>query len=130
MTKGTPSKDIGLSQQIGKRIRQARLNRGITQEKMAEILDLSVTHYQNIEYGKYNVGYEHLHKICELFNLTTDYILFGKESSEMDFDVYFEKLSSDKRLELLIKIFSRIYKDRTSDYGMAIDNILENLKKE
>ena len=57
---------------------------------MAEILDLSVTHYQNIEYGKYNIGNKHLAKICNLFNLSADYILFNKETTQMNL-MYFMK---------------------------------------
>ena len=91
-------------EKIGKRIKQARINRGLTQEEMAEILDLSVTHYQNIEYGKYNIGHKHLAKICNLFNLSADYILFDKETTQMNFDVFYEKLFPEERIELLIKI--------------------------
>ena len=118
-----------LGVQIGTRIRQARINRGFTQEKMAEILDISVTHYQNIEYGKYNIGYKHLAKVCNLFNLSADYILFDKETTQMNFDVFYEKLSPEERVELLINIISKIYKDKSNQYGNALDKMLEIIKE-
>lgn len=116
-------------EKIGKRIKQARINRGLTQEEMAEILDLSVTHYQNIEYGKYNIGNKHLAKICNLFNLSADYILFNKETTQMNFDVFYEKLLPEERIELLIKIISRIYKDKSNRYGDVLDEMLEIIRK-
>lgn len=116
-------------EKIGKRIKQARINRGLTQEEMAEILDLSVTHYQNIEYGKYNIGNKHLAKICNLFNLSADYILFNKETTQMNFDVFYEKLSPEERVELLISIISRIYKDKSNQYGDVLDKMLEMIRE-
>lgn len=116
-------------EKIGKRIKQARINRGLTQEEMAEILDLSVTHYQNIEYGKYNIGNKHLAKICNLFNLSADYILFNKETTEMNFDVFYENLLPEGRIELLIKIISRIYKDKSNRYGDVLDKMLEIIRE-
>ena len=116
-------------EKIGKRIKQARINRGLTQEEMAEILDLSVTHYQNIEYGKYNIGNKHLAKICNLFNLSADYILFNKETAKMNFDVFYEKLLPEERVELLIKIISRIYKDKSNQYGDVLDKMLQMIRE-
>ena len=116
--------------QIGARIRQARLSRGITQEKMAEILDISTTHYQNIEYGKYNVGYCHLEKISKMFDLTTDYLLFGKVKKDMNFEVFYETLLPEERIELFLTMFSKICKDKTNDYGEILDKVLEGVKKE
>lgn len=117
-------------EKIGKRIKQARINRGLTQEEMAEILDLSVTHYQNIEYGKYNIGHKHLAKICNLFNLSADYILFDKETTQMNFDVFYEKLFPEERIELLIKIISRIYKDKSNQYGDVLDKMIEMIRED
>ena len=50
-------------QDIGMRIRQKREALDLTQEKAAEILDISQTHYKNIEHGRTNmspVSYTHL----------------------------------------------------------------------
>lgn len=115
--------------QIGSRIKRARVSRGYTQEKIAEILDISVTHYQNIEYGKYNISNMHLAKICNLFNLSADYILFNKETTQMNFDVFFEKMLPEERMELLISIISRIYKDKSSRYGDVLDKMLEIIRE-
>lgn len=123
------SKDKRNSKEVGERIKQARKSRGFTQEEMAEILDISVTHYQNIEYGKYNISYNHLSKICNLFNLSADYVLFDKETTQMNFDVFYEKLLPEERIELLIKIISRIYKDKSNQYGAVLDKMLEMIRE-
>lgn len=123
-------KDKRNNEEVGARIQQARKSRGFTQEEMAEILDISVTHYQNIEYGKYNIAHNHLSKICNLFNLSADYLLFNKETTQMNFDVYYEKLLPEQRVELLIKIISRIYKDKSNQYGDVLDKMLEMIRED
>lgn len=112
------------------RIKQARLSRGITQEKMAEILDISTTHYQNIEYGKYNIGYQHLEKISNMFQLTTDYLLFGKVKKEMNFEVFYETLLPEEKIDLFLTMLSKMCKDKTNDYGEILDEFVDRIKEE
>lgn len=124
------NKDKRNNKEVGARIKQARKSRGFTQEEMAEILDISVTHYQNIEYGKYNIAYNHLSKICNLFNLSADYVLFDKATTQMNFDVFYEKLLPKERIELLIKIIASICKDKANRYDDVLDKILEMIRED
>ena len=41
---------------IGTRLKQARLNKKITQEKLAEMIDVSVTYISRIERGSTNIN--------------------------------------------------------------------------
>ena len=44
----------------------------------AEMIDISVNFLSEIENGKKGMSQETLYKLCEHFNLSADYILFGK----------------------------------------------------
>lgn len=63
---------------MGKRIRACRLQSNLTQEKMAEILDISVKHYSEVERGITGLSVEKLIYLSQLFNVTLDYLLKGE----------------------------------------------------
>lgn len=79
------------SVEFGKRLKQIRKKRGITQEKLSELLHLSADSISNYENGKTTCMPEHVTKICQLLNISADYLYFGvekelipKESSKME----------------------------------------------
>jgi len=62
----------------GAKIRGIRLLKNLSQENMAEMLDMSILAYGNIERGKTNVSDERLQQIAEKLGVSTDDILnFG-----------------------------------------------------
>ena len=64
--------------EIGHRIAKIRLENGLTQEKLARTLNISTEHLGRIETGKRSVSIELLADLSFYFNVSTDYILFGK----------------------------------------------------
>lgn len=60
---------------IGKRIREIRIQRGLTQEIMAEKADVSIAHYSDIERGVTNFSVRILIRIAETLNVSTDELL-------------------------------------------------------
>ena len=62
---------------IGVRLKQARLNKKITQEQLAEKLDVSVTYISRIERGSTNINLKRLSEICDLLDVTEGEILNG-----------------------------------------------------
>lgn len=78
---------------IGKRIRDIRKKNGYTQIKLSEQLMLSVDSVSNIENGKTTCMPEHIMRLCQLFNVSSDYIYFGKDnvskkSDYSDYNIY------------------------------------------
>lgn len=59
----------------GAKIRGIRLLKNLSQENMAEMLDMSILAYGNIERGKTNVSEERLQQIAEKLGVSTDDIL-------------------------------------------------------
>lgn len=67
------------STELGKRIKAIRKKCGMTQEQLADILLLSVDSISNFENGRTTCMPEHLMKICQIFNISADYLFFGME---------------------------------------------------
>lgn len=63
---------------MGKRVREQRELLGYTREQFAEKLDISVTFAADIELGKKGMSLDTLIRICELFSVSSDYIIWGK----------------------------------------------------
>lgn len=59
---------------LGNRIRKTRMSCGITQEKLAEMVDISTNFMSLIENGR-NMSVETLVKIADALGVTVDYLL-------------------------------------------------------
>ena len=53
---------------FGKRVKELRLHKAISQEKLAELADLDRTYIPGIEAGKRNVSLEVIEKIANAFS--------------------------------------------------------------
>ena len=60
---------------IGKRIREARRSRGMTQVQLAEAAGISASHMGDIETGRSSFSVEVLQKICRALHVSADSIL-------------------------------------------------------
>lgn len=60
---------------MGKRIKAARQKAGLTQEKLAEIIDVSVVHISNMESGTGNPSLNTLVNIANVLGVSTDELL-------------------------------------------------------
>ena len=63
-----------------KRIRDLREDNDKTQQEIAEILGTSQTMYARYERGANELPIHHLIKLCEFYNVTSDYILGMSDS--------------------------------------------------
>lgn len=84
---------------LGNRIRKTRMNCGITQEKLAEMVDISTNFMSLIENGR-NMSVETLVKIADALGVTVDYLL----SDTMD-------LQSDKIMTQIAQNLSSLNDD-------------------
>ena len=62
----------------GKQIRHLRTQSGMTQEELAEQLNIGPVHVYNIESGRKGCSIDLLLEFAELFEVSTDYLLTGK----------------------------------------------------
>lgn len=76
-----------LNIQIGSRIKQSREHSGLTQEKLAEKIDVSVQYVSDLERGIVGTSIPTLLKICDTLSVSTDYILKEEYFGEDDFSL-------------------------------------------
>lgn len=73
---GTDLKEIGL------RISKQRKRLGLTQEQLAERMEVSVQMISNLERGVKAIRIDNLVRVSRILDVTTDYILTGQRSAE------------------------------------------------
>ncbi|MBQ6840077.1 MAG: helix-turn-helix transcriptional regulator [Oscillospiraceae bacterium] len=68
--------------EIGKRIQNRRKQQGYTQEQLAEMMNVSIQMISNLERGNKSIRIDNLINLCHILQVSTDYILTGKESAK------------------------------------------------
>lgn len=88
--------------EVGQRISNLRNQYGYTQEKLAEMSDISVQFLSDIERGKKNMTVTTLRKISSALCVTADYIINGvSDEGESELIELCKTLSPDNRLRAL-----------------------------
>lgn len=94
---------------IGERIAYTRKLHGFTQEKLAELSDISIQFLSDIENNKKNMTVTTLKHIAESLNVTTDYIIYGIETENRNciIDTALDMLSDaeKKKIKKILEIF-------------------------
>lgn len=67
--------------QLGQSIKSYRLKRNLTQEKLAEMCNLSTPHISNIERGTESISFSTLEKLLENLQINFDFIVYEKSNS-------------------------------------------------
>lgn len=79
----------------GERIRQLRINNGLTQEQVAETLNISRSFYNRIETGEKGCSIDLLVQFSNLFHVSLDYLILGRYSSDLLADTDRAQLKKD-----------------------------------
>ena len=102
---------------LGGKLKLLRTKRGITQDDLAQFLDLSKGQVSNLENGRRNLSLRQLEKICEFFKVDMSYF-FLVETSDSCLDLIEKarilfnsnELSSEEKEDLFTSIM-RVYLD-------------------
>lgn len=91
---------------IGKRIREVRISKGLTQEYLANIANINTSHISNIENNRVKISLSTLVHVCNAMNVTVDYILsneYNDTGSALDQTILKElqNYSNDKKEKIL-----------------------------
>lgn len=91
---------------IGTRIVDRRKELHLTQEQIAECMDVSIQMVSNLERGNKAIKIDNLLKLCDILKTSTDYILTGKHTKN-DMEHLADKISQltetdYKMIEMLV----------------------------
>lgn len=68
-----------LKASVGNRLKECRLSRNMTQMQVAAYLGVAQPVYQRYEKGVYECTYEQIVKLCDLFDISADFLLCRTE---------------------------------------------------
>ncbi|MBQ9734394.1 MAG: helix-turn-helix transcriptional regulator [Clostridia bacterium] len=66
---------MSVKYEVGKRLKEARRNVGLTQRQVAEKLFMTQQQYSRFENGVFELNYEQLIFLCKLYDVSADYLL-------------------------------------------------------
>lgn len=97
--------DTNLLKEMGQRILARRRALKLTQEELADKLGVSTQMISNLELGKKAIRPENLVKLCEVLDLSADFILTG-DAANNTMDALSEKLAglSPEELQILLNL--------------------------
>ena len=86
---------------MGERIKKARLEKQLTQENIAEKLDVSVAFLSRIERGSSHINLKRLQQLCSILDVSEGYLLSGtsedsKNYLNKDFQELLEKCNPEQ----------------------------------
>lgn len=70
--------------EMGKRIRDRRQTLGISRENLAEMLEVSPQFIADIEYGNKGLSLKRFYLLCQVLDVSADYILAGERQAESE----------------------------------------------
>ena len=105
---------------IGRNIHSARQDNGMTQEAVAEAINVSVTHYGKVERGERHINLKRLVELCGLFGVPLESLLAGAMMPEdgeqmptisnIDISIFMASIEpivkgcSEKALKLMLRL--------------------------
>lgn len=103
--------DEKLLKEIGARVNARRKELRLTQEALAECMEVSVQMISNVELGKKAIRPENLVKLCDALDVSADYILRGTRADweGIEFMEKYTRLSAENQ-HLLEKLAENLMK--------------------
>lgn len=109
---------MNLNVMIGSKIATLRKQQGMTQEQLAEKLDISVKHCSSVERGLSCLSLEKLIEVSEMFDVSLDFLLKEKKSVSISHGCLCHELpssivnvmhSDNEKEKALLKEFLHLY---------------------
>lgn len=99
---------VGYTVDLCLRIKEVRKALRMSRQKFAEKLSVSISHLSNIENGKRSVTIDFVYALYQLYNVSADYVLFGKggmflDKSETPGDIY--TMSDAQKMSQMLQIY-------------------------
>lgn len=89
--------------EIGTRLRESRINLGLSQAAMAEILDVTDDHYRKLESGNTGLTIGKIRLLYEKLQIEPTYLLTGGLPEEFNLDKYLANCTIEQSNELFTR---------------------------
>lgn len=115
------------SASLGKRIKELRESRGITQEQLAEILSIGTNMVSCYERGVHVPSNKIVALMCEYFSVSSDYLLYGVSESAEDILEMIKRTSDVEKMKVLVRLLFYFTEGKSS--SLSVNAGLEDIKK-
>ena len=100
--------------EMGKRIQNRRKQLALTQEQLAEMMNVSIQMVSNLERGNKAIRIDNLVNLSQILKVSTDYILTGKETAD-DMNALTSRIAQlstkdRKMIEMLVEYYQTEHK--------------------
>ncbi len=127
--------EIYSKKEVGKRLKDIRCKMNLTQERFAEMLDISTQLYKKMESGENNISLSTLQKMKTKLNFSTDYLLFGEKEEFVEVWNRTLTLHDMEKELLLLKLFCEVSlnsnhiesKETADRYNLIFQKIKESM---
>lgn len=92
--------------EVAERLRKIREGAGYTQERFAELLEISLSAYKKVESANTQVSLDAMRKRHKKLNVSADYILFGETPNPNDVWKLALNCTDHDKMLLLLRLFS------------------------
>ena len=99
----------------GKRIRELREQKGMTQDALAEILSVGPNVIGCYERGEYGPSKKAIHTMCNYFGVSADYLLYGEVESVDTVLGSIHHLSDVDKMKIMIRLLFYFMRGKSSD---------------
>lgn len=70
---------------IGERLKKARIKKGYTQEKLSEMINVSIAYLSRIETGATHINLKRLNELCSILDVSEAFILNGASDNSVSY---------------------------------------------
>ena len=70
---------------IGERLKKARIQKGYTQEKLSEMINVSIAYLSRLETGATRINLKRLNELCGILDVSEAYILNGASNNNASY---------------------------------------------
>lgn len=118
--------------QQGARLRKVREKAGYTQEKMSELMGISVSGYKKLENGDNQLTTNRLMLLEQKLNISSDYLLYGRTSDPDEVWTMINNLDDCHKMKMMLRLYVYFIRMRKSADGgqknrERIDGLIEQL---
>ena len=97
------------SKEVGKRIKELRKQKGMTQDELADVFKTESSSLCKIEKGSHTMSIDYLISFADYFGVSTDYLLNGESVVDDEISKAFAKLPMYKK-EMVKKLILDLIK--------------------
>lgn len=113
-------KNLELFRHIGSKIRIKRRELKLSQEKLAEMLNVAYTQIYNYETGKFKIPLDYLLNLAGIFNVDLNYFL-------SDFNSDKKEAEKDLKLENMVYLVREIYNFKDESLNFGLEKCIESI---